>query len=303
MALYKGKTIISDNGSNIIIDSELSETSENPVQNKVITEKLNEINTHVATVNEVHNYSTEEHVVGVWTDGKPLYQKTIKMENITLTATSEYNIDISNLNIDVIASSPNGYIKYLTSMPLKSMRSIPLGLLGNYSISIDADRSNLMLKRKGGNIDISVIEITIQYTKTTDSPITPQTTLENAINNTTFSNLETQNKDLVGAINEVNKSNTYSTEEQVVGKWIDGKPVYRKTYTNLGISVTPANVWFDIVDVGELNIDTLINCYANPSKTTTMALNTLIDGTMLKGFFGTMWLLSTVTIKYTKTTD
>lgn len=303
MALYKGKTIISDNGSNIIIDSELSETSENPVQNKVITEKLNEINTHVATVNEVHNYSTEEHVVGTWTDGKPLYQKTIKMENITLTPTSEYNIDISNLNIDVIASSPSGYIKYSNSMPLKSMRSIPLGLLGNYSISIDADRSNLMLKRKGGDINISVIEITIQYTKTTDSPITPQTTLENAINNTTFSSLETQNKDLVGAINEVNKSNTYSTEEQVVGTWIDGKPVYQKTYTNLGIPVTQANVWFDIVDVGELNIDTLINCYANPSKTTTMALSALVDGTMLKGFFGTIWMLSTVTIKYTKTTD
>lgn len=40
------------------------------------------------------------------------------------------------------------------------------------------------------------------------------------------------------AINKINYkgtefdigNNNYSTEEQVVGKWIDGKPLYRKTY-------------------------------------------------------------------------
>lgn len=43
MALYKGKTIISDNGSNIIVDDQLNLESTNPVQNKVLTEKLNEV--------------------------------------------------------------------------------------------------------------------------------------------------------------------------------------------------------------------------------------------------------------------
>lgn len=28
--------------------------------------------------------------------------------------------------------------------------------------------------------------------------------------------------------NELNKANTYSTDEQVIGIWIDGKPIYRK---------------------------------------------------------------------------
>ena len=40
-----------------------------------------------------------------------------------------------------------------------------------------------------------------------------------------LSNLNTTNKSsMVNAINEVNNKFNYSTEEQVIGKWIDGKP-------------------------------------------------------------------------------
>lgn len=50
--------------------------------------------------------------------------------------------------------------------------------------------------------------------------------------------LNTTNKsNLVGAINEVNandiRRSTYTTSEQVIGKWIDGKPLYRKVL-NIG---------------------------------------------------------------------
>lgn len=49
-------------------------------------------------------------------------------------------------------------------------------------------------------------------------------------------NLTTQDKtSIVNAINEVNQNDinksTYSTSEQVIGKWINGKPLYRKTIT------------------------------------------------------------------------
>lgn len=41
--------------------------------------------------------------------------------------------------------------------------------------------------------------------------------------------LNTTNKSsIVGAINEVYQNNVYSTDETVVGKWIDGKPIYKK---------------------------------------------------------------------------
>ena len=58
----------------------------------------------------------------------------------------------------------------------------------------------------------------------------------NATNIGTLSNLNTTEKsNLVGAINEVNtndiRRSTYSTDEQVIGTWIDGKPLYRKTIT------------------------------------------------------------------------
>ena len=35
------------------------------------------------TVKEMHEYSTTEQVVGTWIDGKPLYEKTVFVENIT----------------------------------------------------------------------------------------------------------------------------------------------------------------------------------------------------------------------------
>ena len=45
-----------------------------------------------------------------------------------------------------------------------------------------------------------------------------------------LSTLNTAEKsNLVGAINEVYQNNVYSTDEIVVGKWIDGKPLYKKT--------------------------------------------------------------------------
>lgn len=52
-----------------------------------------------------------------------------------------------------------------------------------------------------------------------------------------LSNLNTTNKgSVVNAINEVNNKFNYSTEEQVVGKWIDNKPLYRKVLSTVGLS-------------------------------------------------------------------
>ena len=42
-------------------------------------------------------YSTEEREVGVWTDGKPLYQKSIPFDN---TSSNQISIDVSTLSID-----------------------------------------------------------------------------------------------------------------------------------------------------------------------------------------------------------
>lgn len=42
-------------------------------------------------------------------------------------------------------------------------------------------------------------------------------------------------KQLQNKVTELEKENVYSTEEQVVGKWIDGKPLYRKVLNNISV--------------------------------------------------------------------
>lgn len=44
-----------------------------------------------------------------------------------------------------------------------------------------------------------------------------------------LNNLETTDKSsVVNSINEINNRFTYSTDEQIIGKWINGKPLYKK---------------------------------------------------------------------------
>lgn len=234
-------------------------------------------------------YSNDEREVGVWTDGKPLYQKTFIVDN-PQAGGQTYNLNISNLE------------KVVEQFGTWTRRWEAYGSISSWTYNINAENEimpsfqpQFQVLARARDSDgtfyiyyptsgayssaVSQVRLTIQYTKTTD---------------TAGSGIWTPSG--VPAVH-------YSTDEQVVGTWTDGKTIYQKTYTNLGIVKSPAKVWFDIVDVGELNIDTLINCYANPGKTATMALNTLVDGTMLKGFFDTVWCLNTVTIQYTKTTN
>lgn len=52
------------------------------------------------------------------------------------------------------------------------------------------------------------------------------------------------------------KTNTYSTDETIVGRWIDGKPVYRKVVE----STTPSTVNSEtFIDTNISNIDQMIS--------------------------------------------
>lgn len=52
-------------------------------------------------------------------------------------------------------------------------------------------------------------------------------------------------------------NNEYSTEEKVVGKWIDGKPIYQKTFI---LTSTTNNM--ENVDASSLNVDQFIDGFA-----------------------------------------
>ena len=48
---------------------------------------------------DMHNYSTTEHIVGTWTDGSTLYEKTVEVGTLTYgTSWNEMAHNISNVN-------------------------------------------------------------------------------------------------------------------------------------------------------------------------------------------------------------
>ena len=141
--------------------------------------------------------------------------------------------------------------------------------------------------------------------------------------------LNTTNKsNVVNAINEVNtndiRRSTYTTSEQVIGKWIDGKPLYRKTITftttikmnettsiahnitnaknifiDYGASFMEANIGTDNYMSYNLpligytgNITDKMYCYVTPTN-----INFYSNGA-----WGKNWTKH-ITLKYTKTTD
>lgn len=101
--------------------------------------------------------------------------------------------------------------------------------------------------------------------------------------------LETSNTNLVGAVNEVNKRNVLTSSEQVVGKWINGKTLYRRTFTrtgagNIDISslgadlvffdfshsiaeLTNANRWIPIVETSNQTLGSQVGAYLDSNFT------------------------------------
>lgn len=150
-------------------------------------------------------YSEEEREVGVWVDGKPLYQKTL---SLTTPSTTDDSIvsDLSLLQIDVVTDIKGVIVARgeLTSQIIPIFWSHTSQLIGTLYFDIDG---KTLRQKLSTDTYLSKNEfVTIQYTKTTDvagsGKWTPQGT---------------------PAVH-------YSTEEQVVGTWINGKTVYEKTF-------------------------------------------------------------------------
>lgn len=162
-------------------------------------------------------YSTEEREVGVWTDNKPLYQKTWVLSTpITLNANTWVTTTIDHT-------------------------ALSLDKLVNAFANSGADIYNGIQASTGTGSYIEVLNyryarfdtLTLQYTKTTDVAGS-------------------------GKYNTLGVPNVhYSTDEQVIGTWIDGKPLYQKTY-NINETIHNQD---KTIDVSSLNIKKYINGY------------------------------------------
>ena len=115
--------------------------------------------TFMVRTNNSDYYSTDEKVIGVWTDGKPLYQKTIE-EDVTLDSDSWVSsIDVSSFNIDNIINAVGH------SNTLKGSLSIDTKIMSNTLYIFTSDLGGIVVNR-----------ITLQYTKTTDTAGSATTT-------------------------------------------------------------------------------------------------------------------------------
>lgn len=145
-------------------------------------------------------YSTTEKVVGCWTDGRPVYQKTINFGTLPNTTTKAVNHSISNFGVLVSAkgafwnsSKSSGTIPF----------AWPASLVGSAdnNVSCSVTTTQIIIAAGSDMSQYTNSYVTLQYTKTTDSA----------------------NSFKYGDPNE------YSTTEKIVGSWVDGKPLYQKT--------------------------------------------------------------------------
>lgn len=110
-----------------------------------------------------------------------------------------------------------------------------------------------------------------------------------------------------------NNVEKYSTNETKIGTWIDGKPIYRKTFNVTSVTNTNS----DLVDISGLNVDNMVKLYgiingtylSMPMPLTDSSQNynvILKSGTKIRGrvSWGSGTFVSCyITIEYTKTTD
>ncbi len=114
--------------------------------------------------------------------------------------------------------------------------------------------------------------------------------------------------------NAIEEKHIYSTEEQVIGTWINGKPLYRKVIEGISINdntatIIPTNIAnAKIVSInGVIKANTDSDFYAVPYivEEKYLYVNTCDNGTNLRIRTNDEWegFSLTVILEYTKTTD
>ena len=146
-------------------------------------------------------YSTEEREIGVWTDGRPLYEKTVDFGALPNSTTKTVSYNISDLDyfikIQCVAHNQNG------------SRNIPFvdDAYKSGDVLLDTIKNNGVI-RIISHTDLSSLtgEVTLQYVKSTDVAGSGSWTPQGV------------------------PTHHYSTDEHIIGTWIDGSTLYEKTF-------------------------------------------------------------------------
>lgn len=106
-----------------------------------------------------HNYSTDEQVIGTWTDGKPLYEKTIEFPITQSNGYTNYTHGIS----DIVPISCEGYAASSDGTNIYSAGANTISSLG---FAFNTEYVNAY---QSGSYFVGYnARVVIRYTKTTD---------------------------------------------------------------------------------------------------------------------------------------
>lgn len=106
---------------------------------------------------EWHEYSTDEKVVGKWTDGRPIYEKSWDFDSYILV---NPNTITSLASKGVVLSNVDFFVKALLISKVDKRVCMPW-TIGYYSGNIGVYNV--------GNGDEAIDKVILQYTKTTDT--------------------------------------------------------------------------------------------------------------------------------------
>ena len=227
-------------------------------------------------------YSTEEREVGVWTDGKPLYEKTFLFDYNDLqneTYGKYINLSISNIDksclFTISIEDGNTILPYyqntnifITAFPILSTDNCAFHF--RYGSEVSSQISAYFTNCK----------IILRYTKSTDTAgsgtWTPQ------------------------GVPTVH----YSTDEHVVGTWIDGSTIYQKTYiSNTEIQITTSSSGNNLSSLIDnlSDIKYVIDCFGTNESANgfmTLVADKTSNGFIVYPSIGNS--LKTLTLRYTK---
>lgn len=225
----------SSGGSSITVDDALSTTSENPVQNKIITTALNK------------NY---EYAISSTAASTAAKTATLGLGSFNLTSGARVCVKFTQgntafsptLNVDFTGAKS---IKYIDSSGTVQTPTSWWGAGDVVTFVYDGTRFLMQpaLSMGGGS----------SYTAGDGIDITNN---EISTDNMPAADMSEVISPLPGVMSRRMK---YSTEEQVVGEWIDGKPIYQKTtivdttsatQDNLLIDSSPNNEYISAVGYG-----------------------------------------------------
>lgn len=238
-------------------------------------------------------YSTEEHKVGVWVDGKPLYQKSFYVSALPSSAGSmQVTTGLTGIDMCKLAKGWSKGFGELNIVRCESTNAITYGVGCWVAVADGVPTINIEVGRDRSTLDAW---ITLQYTKTSD----------NATGG------------VYAPIIPMQMASKYSTEEKVIGEWIDHKPLYQRTFdcgalpnaTSKSISISSIGidkvVGFDAVGIDTATPDIIpipvktpntssqwgvsVQCYQN-----SIYLDTKANMSQYNAY---------VTLRYTKTTD